>query len=147
MPHVFRLIQELAIYEKEPDAVLITIEDLVRDGFGDRPLFCCFVAEVDDHIAGIALVYPRYSTWKGPVIHLEDLVVDKAYRGKGIGAALLDEVVRYGSQQGVKRISWEVLDWNEPAIDLYQSKGANIMRGWYIVQLDENGIRNYLENI
>ena len=91
----------------------------------------------------MALVYPRYSTWQGPVIHLEDLIVSKFMRGKGIGSALLEQVVKYGKEKGVRRIGWEVLDWNEPAIKFYESKGANVMRDWDVVQLDQTGINNF----
>ena len=147
MPRVLELIQELATYEKEADAVEITKSDLENDGFGPNPKFTCFVCEVENVIEGIALVYPRYSTWKGTVIHLEDLIVTKEMRGTGLGTALLDEVVKYGNDLGVKRISWEVIDWNEPAIGFYESKGANVMRDWDVVQLDEVGIKNYLNAI
>ena len=102
-------------------------------------------AEVDGKIVGIALVYPRYSTWKGPVIHLEDLIVTKKMRGHGLGNAPLTEVVKFGYRQGVKRISWEVLDWNEPAIAFYEKKGARVMRDWDVVQLDAKGIETYLK--
>lgn len=147
MPRVLELINELAIFEKEPDAVEVTLDLLESDGFGVHPKFTCFVMEVDNKVEGIALVYPRYSTWKGAVLHLEDLIVSESCRGLGLGTKLLDEVVRYGKSLGVKRISWEVLDWNEPAIKFYESKGANVMRDWDVVQLDENGIENYLKNI
>ncbi|NRD18823.1 GNAT family N-acetyltransferase [Winogradskyella eckloniae] len=147
MPRVLELIQELAIFEKEADAVEISISDLEKDGFGTHPKFTCFVLEVDSIIEGIALVYPRYSTWKGEVLHLEDLIVSESCRGKGLGTQLLDTVVTYAKQIGVKRVSWEVLDWNENAIKFYQSKGANVMRDWNVVQLDEKGIENYLSNL
>lgn len=144
MQGVYSLIKELAIFEKEPHAVEITVANLVTDGFSEPALFKCFVAQnSQSHIIGTALFYPRYSTWKGPVIHLEDLVVAQAYRGKGIGNALLSEVVAYAKEQGVKRVSWEVLDWNEPAIGFYKSKGARVMRDWNVVQLDEKGIEAY----
>ena len=147
MSEVLQLIHELAVFEKEEDAVEITITDLQRDGFGDKKLFHCFVADSEDGIGGMALVYPRYSTWKGPVIHLEDLIVTEKMRGTGLGSALLSEVVKYGSQLGVKRISWEVIDWNEPAIAFYEKKGARVMRDWDVVQLDEKGMTTFLENI
>jgi len=147
MGQVFKLIQELAHYEKEPDAVEITEEDLVQHGFGDQKMFHCFVADTSDGIAGIALVYPRYSTWKGPAVHLEDLIVSEKMRGSGLGTALLDEVVKYGHSLGVKRICWEVLDWNEPAIEFYEKKGAHVLRDWDVVQLDEAGIKNYIESL
>ena len=147
MSEVLRLIKELAHFEKDPDAVEVSIEDLVRDGFGNDKCFHCFVAEVGAKIVGMALVYDRYSTWKGKVLHLEDLIISEAMRGSGLGTALLDEVVKYGKYLGVKRISWEVLDWNEPAIRFYENKGANVMRDWDVVQLNEQGIENYLNEI
>lgn len=147
MEHVLALIQQLADFEKEPDAVEVTKDDLVKHGFGEQRMFHCFVAETDEGISGIALVYPRYSTWKGPAIHLEDLIVSENMRGSGLGTALLDEVVRYGHSLGVKRICWEVLDWNEPAIEFYEKKGANVLRDWDVVQLDEKGIKNYMESL
>ncbi|MBC3845983.1 GNAT family N-acetyltransferase [Winogradskyella echinorum] len=147
MPSVLKLIHELALFEKEPDAVEVTLSDLEKDGFGNNPKFVCFVIEVDNTVEGIALVYTRYSTWKGQVLHLEDLIVSEKCRGKNLGTQLLDAVVKYGKEIGVKRISWEVLDWNEPAISFYEKKGANVMRDWDVVQLDEKAIDNYLENI
>ncbi|MDP0495384.1 MAG: GNAT family N-acetyltransferase [Verrucomicrobiota bacterium JB024] len=147
MEQVLNLVQELADFEKEPDAVEVTKGDLIKDGFGEQKMFQCFVAETEKGIVGIALVYPRYSTWKGPVIHLEDLIVSENMRGTGLGTALLDQVVKYGAELGVKRISWEVLDWNEPAIDFYEKKGANVLRDWDVVHLDEEGIKNYLERL
>ncbi|MFK7831875.1 MAG: N-acetyltransferase family protein [Winogradskyella sp.] len=147
MPRVLELIQELAKYEKEPDAVEVTLLDLEKDGFGEQPKFTCFVLEVDATIEGIALVYTRYSTWKGEVLHLEDLIVSEKCRGQGLGTKLLDVVVKHAKQLGVKRVCWEVLDWNEPAIKFYESKGANVMRDWDVVQLDENGITNYLNQL
>ncbi len=147
MEQVLNLVQELADFEKEPDAVEVTKDDLVKDGFGEQKMFQCFVAETEKGIVGIALVYPRYSTWKGPVIHLEDLIVSEKMRGSGLGTALLDEVVKYGDSLGVKRICWEVLDWNEPAIEFYEKKGANVLRDWDVVQLDEKGIKNYIESL
>mgnify|MGYP003637410315 CR=1 FL=1 len=147
MPQVLNLIKELAVFEKEENAVEVTVSDLERDGFGPKILFQCFVAEVDGIIKGMALVYPRYSTWKGPIIHLEDLIVTESMRNTGMGTALLNEVIKYGNSLGVKRINWEVLDWNEPAINFYKSKGANVMRDWDVVHLNEEGIKNYMANL
>ena len=146
MAQVLHLIKELASFEKEDHAVDVTVADLKTHGFGEERLFHCFVAEVEGTIVGAALVYPRYSTWKGPVLHLEDLIVTEKLRGSGIGNALLTEVVKYGKSQGVKRISWEVLDWNEPAIAFYEKKGARVMRDWDVVQLNEEGMQRFLEN-
>ena len=147
MPQVLALIKELAVFEKEPDAVEVTISDLEIDGFSKNPSFHCFVAEVHGKIEGMALVYNRYSTWKGKALHLEDLIVSDVMRGSGIGSALLDEVVKYGHHLGVKRITWEVLDWNEPAIVFYEKKGANIMRDWNVVHLNEQAIKNYISRL
>jgi len=147
MPQVLKLIKKLAHFEKEPDQVEVSIAELQYDGFGDNPAFTCFVAEVENSIEGMALVYNRYSTWKGVVLHLEDLIVSQNKRGIGIGTLLLDEVVQFGNDQGAKRISWEVIDWNEPAIAFYEKKGAKVMRDWDVVQLDKAGIENYLNNI
>ena len=147
MGQVLDLIKALAVFEKEPDAVEVSIAYLQEKGFGKHPSFQCFVAEVDGSIEGIALVYMRFSTWKGEVLHLEDLIVNQNMRGRGLGEALLNEVVKYGFGLGVKRISWEVLDWNTPAIEFYEKKGAKVMRDWNVVQLDEQGIKNYLSKL
>lgn len=147
MPRVLELINELAIFEKEPDAVEVTVKDLQKGAFENPPQFVCFIAEYDNIVEGIALVYNRFSTWKGTILHLEDLIVSQNKRGTGLGTALLDEVVKYGHNLGVKRISWEVIDWNEPAIIFYEKKGAHVKRDWDVVHLDENGIKNYISNI
>ena len=146
MKEVLGLIRELAVFEKEPDAVEVDVEQLEADGFGPQPKFHCFVAARGNQILGMALVYPRYSTWKGPALHLEDLIVTEEARGIGLGTALLTEVIRYAKSIGVKRVGWEVLDWNQPAIDFYKSRGARILRDWDVVQLDEDGIDRYLED-
>lgn len=147
MPRVLELIQELATFEKEPDAVEVTVVDLQNDGFGTKPAFKCFVAEVNAKVEGIALIFNRYSTWKGKMIHLEDLIVSEKMRSKGIGTALLDKIILYGAECGAKRISWEVLDWNTPAIEFYEKKGANVMRDWDVVQLNEQGIKDYIATL
>lgn len=144
MPAVLSLIQELAEFELEPDAVEVTVDDLRALGFGDNAAFTCYVADVDGQVVGTAIVYNRFSTWKGKILHLEDLIVRQQMRGKGIGTALLDQVVKHGYELGVKRINWEVLDWNEKAIKLYEQKGAKVLRDWDVVHLDERGIANYI---
>lgn len=147
MKAVLGLIQELAIFEKEPDAVLITEEDLIRDGFGEKPLFHVFVAEVEKEIVGIALYYYRYSTWKGKTIHLEDLIVKEEMRGTGLGSALYSEIMKQGKKDNVRRIEWNVLDWNTPAVNFYEQSGAKVLEEWRVVQMDEAGINSYLEKI
>ena len=146
MPAVLSLIKELAAYEKEPDAVVVTVEDLVRDGFSPNPLFHCFVAEVNDRIIGIALYYYRYSTWKGKTIHLEDLIVKEKERGIGAGMALYKEVIKQGKKDGVRRIEWAVLDWNQNAIDFYVKTGAKFLSDWRLVQMDEQGMEAFLKS-
>lgn len=146
MKAVLGLIKELAEFEKEPNAVLVTVDDLIRDGFGPVPLFHVFVAEVESEIVGIALYYYRYSTWKGKTIHLEDLVVKDKMRGTGLGYALYSEIIKQGKKDQVRRVEWNVLDWNTPAIEFYEKSGAKILRDWYVVQMDELGITNFVEN-
>ena len=147
MPQVLRLIKELAVFEKEPNAVIITIDTLVKEGFGKNPLFTCFVAEVEKEIVGMALVYDRFSTWKGRSVHLEDLIVSEKIRGTGVGKALYSKVIAYAAAQKVKRLEWVVLDWNEGAIKFYEKNGARMLKDWYIVQMDEEGIKNYMETL
>ena len=146
MSAVLNLIKELAYFEKEADAVEVTVNDLEKDGFGESPLFKLFVAEIDAKIVGIALFYPRYSTWKGPTIHLEDLIVTESKRGLKIGSSLYKEVIEYGYNIGVKRIEWNVLDWNNPAIDFYESTGAKVLRDWDTAQIDRISMKKYLNN-
>jgi len=146
MKGVLALIQELAAFEKEPDAVLITEEDLVRDGFGTNPLFQVFVAEVENNIVGIALYYYRYSTWKGKTIHLEDLVVKDSMRGTGLGYALYSEIIKQAKKDQVRRIDWNVLDWNTSAIDFYEKSGAKVLDEWRVAQMDEAGINYFIDN-
>lgn len=144
MPSVLELIQELATFEKEPDAVVVTVDDLIRDGFSENPLFQCFVAEVDGEIIGMALYYYRYSTWKGKTIHLEDLIVKENKRGTGAGFALYKEIIKQGKAENVRRIEWNVLDWNTPAIDFYEKSGAKVLGDWRVVHMDDKGIERFL---
>ena len=110
-------------------------------------MFTCFVAEVEKEIVGMALVYDRFSTWKGRSIHLEDLIVSEKMRGNGVGKALYSKVIAYAAAQKVKRLEWVVLDWNEGAIKFYEKNGARMLKDWYIVQMDEEGIKNYMETL
>jgi GNAT superfamily N-acetyltransferase len=144
MPFVLELIQELAAFEKEPEAVVVTVADLIRDGFSDSPLFQCLVAEKENAIIGMALFYYRYSTWKGKTIHLEDLIVKANQRGTGAGFALYQEIIKQGKKDNVRRIEWNVLDWNIPAIAFYEKSGARVLADWRVVQMDETGIERFL---
>jgi GNAT superfamily N-acetyltransferase len=145
MPAVLGLIKELATFEKEPNAVVVTIADLERDGFGESPLFHTFIAEENEEIVGMALYYYRYSTWKGKTIHLEDLIVKEEKRGSGLGFKLYSEVIAQGKCDGVRRIEWNVLDWNTPAIEFYEKSGAKVFKDWLVAQMDEKGIESFLE--
>lgn len=143
MPAVLDLIKELAAFEREPDAVVVTVDELVKDGFGPDPLFYTFIAEVNNEVIGIALFYYRYSTWKGKTIHLEDLIVKQEKRGTGAGSALYKEVIKFARQEGVRRVEWVVLNWNTHAIQFYERSGAAIMRDWLTVQMNEEGITKF----
>ncbi|WP_299188667.1 GNAT family N-acetyltransferase [uncultured Aquimarina sp.] len=147
MPQALTLINELALFEKEPEAVEVTVEDLIKEGFGEKPLFHCFVAEMNNELVGLALVYFRFSTWKGRTVHLEDLIVRESMRGSGIGMALYKRVMQYGKEKGVKRVEWNVLDWNKPAVNFYLKSGAKILEGWQVVQMDEHGLNAFVSKI
>jgi GNAT superfamily N-acetyltransferase len=136
VPLMLALVRELANYEREPDAVHATEEDLLRDGFGPVRYFECLIAEVDGVAAGFALYFFNYSTWRGrPGIHLEDLFVRPAFRGHGVGRALLASVAGVAVEGQFGRLQWEVLDWNKPAIDFYHSLGAHFLETWRIMRV------------
>lgn len=146
MKQVLKLIKELAKFEKEPNAVILNEEQLVRDGFSKNPKFKCFVAESNNEIIGLALGYPRYSTWKGVTMHLEDLIVTKSRRGNGVGSLLFSKFINYAHSQRVKRIEWAVLDWNVNAIEFYEKNGAKILSDWRVAQMDEDSIKKFCNN-
>ena len=145
MGDVLSLIKELAVFEKEPDAVEISTQDLINHGFESDPMFLCHVAICKDKIVGMSLGYRRYSTWKGPTMHLEDLIVTKDYRSKGIGKALLSNFIKVSSSHAVKRIEWAVLNWNKNAIKFYESNGAKVFDDWFVTQMDERAIEIFLK--
>jgi GNAT superfamily N-acetyltransferase len=145
MSAVLGLIKDLAAFEKEPNAVVVTVADLERDGFGKSPLFHTFIAEDNEGIVGMALYYYRYSTWKGKTIHLEDLIVKEEKRGSGLGFKLYSEVITQGKCDGVRRIEWNVLDWNTTAIEFYEKSGARVYKDWLVAQMDKKGIDAFLE--
>lgn len=144
MEDVWTLIRELAIYEKEPNAVEISIKDLINHAFSNSPLFVCFVAKLNNKTVGMSLGYPRYSTWKGPTMHLEDLIVTKKYRGLGIGQALFSNFIKYSYDKRVKRVEWAVLNWNIDAIKFYESNGAKVSDDWHITQMNEKAINDFI---
>lgn len=122
LPRTLELIRELATFERAPDAVKVTVEDMERDGFGSDPLYGFFVAENENEIVGIALYYYRYSTWKGKCMYLEDVIVTESYRGRGVGSQLFDAVISKGIKENCNAMLWQVLDWNEKAIKFYAEK-------------------------
>lgn len=143
LPAVLDLIKELAEYEKALDEVSITLEALEADGFGPHPAYGFIVAEVDEDIVGISFYYIRYSTWKGRFLYLEDFVVKEACRGKGIGAALFEETIRIAKEMDVNGMTWQVLDWNTPALNFYKKYNAHIYDGWLNGMLVKEQLLNY----
>jgi len=144
MISVHKLITELAVFEKEPDAVEITIEDLQNDGFSKDPKFKVFVAESRDEIIGMALFYERYSTWKGKSLHLEDLIVTQSKRKLGVGMALYTKLMEYAKKEGYNRVAWDVLDWNKGAIDFYKSTHAKVLEEWRVVHMTKENLNKFL---
>ena len=140
------LIFELAEYERERDQVVITEADLVRDGFGPQPKFRALIAEWDGQTAGYALFFGSYSTWEGrPGLFLEDLFVRQTFRGKGIGTALLANVAGIAKRENCYGVRWEVLDWNQPAIDFYKRLGATFLDQWKSVLLTGEALERAAE--
>jgi GNAT superfamily N-acetyltransferase len=134
---ILALIRELAVYERAPDAVVATEADIARDGFGPHPRFRCDLAEWDSAPAGFCLYFFNWSTWLGkPGLYLEDLFVRPALRGRGIGKALLVHLARVAVREGCGRFSWQVLDWNEPALRFYESLGAQRLSEWLTLRVE-----------
>lgn len=130
LPRTLDLVRELAEYEKAPLEVENTVAEMLRDGFGDQPVFFLLVAELNGKIEGIAIYYYKYSTWKGKCIFLEDIVVTEGQRGKGLGSALFEAVMNVAREEKVRRMEWQVLDWNEPAINFYKKYNAQLDPEW-----------------
>ncbi len=147
MPSVLGLIKELAEFENEPNAVIIDKEYLIQEGFKPNPSFQVFVAELNNEIVGMVLFYPRFSTWKGKTLHLEDLIVKQNKRGLGIGKALYTKFLNYAYTQIVNRVEWVVLDWNKPAIEFYKKSGATIFDDWRTVQMNKEQLTAYIKRI
>ncbi|MGL5891489.1 MAG: GNAT family N-acetyltransferase [Bacteroidia bacterium] len=144
MPAVHALITELAIYEKAAHEVTNTPEQLVLDGFGEHPLFGCFVAETENKIVGISLFYWRYSTWKGKRLYLEDIIVTDLMRGHGIGNLLMERTMQHTLDENCSGILWQVLDWNEPAINFYKKYEAHFSSEWLNVSLEASDLKKIL---
>jgi GNAT superfamily N-acetyltransferase len=129
-PRLLELIKELAVYEKAPDEVTVTLEHFEESGFGKNPVWWTFVAEVDGVIQGFALYYVRYSTWKGQAMYLEDIIVTESMRGNRIGKLLFDRLIEEAREKKFNRIIWQVLEWNEPAINFYRKYNATFDPEW-----------------
>ncbi len=127
---LLELINELAVYEKAPDEVTVTLQEFVDAGFGKDKVWKAFVAETDNYIVGFALYYVRYSTWKGCRLYLEDFIVTDDYRGKGIGKLLFETVIKEAKDRNFNGMVWQVLDWNAPAINFYNKYAAQLEEGW-----------------
>ena len=128
---MMQLIHELAVYERAPNEVTVEFNHFVESGFGKKPVWWAFVAEVDGNVVGFALYYIRYSTWKGQRLYLEDILVNEPMRGKGIGKLLFDELIKETKEKNLSGMVWQVLEWNEPAINFYKKyEGVNFDNEW-----------------
>ena len=141
VPDILRLIKELAEYEKAPDEVKITLQELENDGFGPNAIYKAFVADSDGKILGMALYYIKYSTWKGRCVFLEDLMVSQQYRRYGVGKQLFDAVVKVCKVTGVRKMDWQILDWNEPAINFYKKYNTVFSDEWLNGSLYEKQLK------
>lgn len=142
IPFALNLVKELAVYEKAPDEVEVSIEEMTEWGFGNDKQFDFYVALLDDVIVGMALYYFKYSTWKGKCLFLEDIIVTESQRGKGLGKLLFDKVVQVSREQKVRRMEWQVLDWNTPAIEFYKKYDATLDGEWVNCKLTNHQLEN-----
>ena len=145
-PRLLELIFELAVYEKAPDEVSVSMDEFKEAGFGNNPVWKAFVAEENGIIQGFGLYYIRYSTWKGCRMYMEDLLVTDKMRGKGIGKMIFDRLIQEAVEKELKGMTWQVLDWNEPAINFYKKYHSDFDAGWFNVALSKDQIKslNYL---
>ena len=139
---LLELIRELAIYERAAEEVTVSLEEFLDSGFGVKPVWKAFVADVDGVIQGFGLYYIRYSTWKGRRLYLEDLLVTETMRGQGLGKLIFDKLIEEAIENGFNGMNWQVLDWNEPAINFYKKYNAVLDEGWLNVSLSKNQLEN-----
>lgn len=144
LPRVLELIKELALFERAPHEVTNTLSDLEKDGFGPHPVYGFFVAEEGSHIIGLSLYYWRYSTWKGKRLYLEDIIVTESQRGKGAGKMLFDRTMQKALEENCTGMMWQVLEWNEPAINFYKKYGSKLDAEWVNCNLEAEQIRKLL---
>ncbi len=133
---LLELINELAVYEKAPDEVTVTLDHFIKSGFGETPVWWAFAAEENGKVEGFALYYIRYSTWKGQRMYLEDLIVTEKMRGQGIGKLLIEKLIEEAKEKNLSGIVWQVLEWNEPAINFYKKFNANFDAEWVNCSID-----------
>lgn len=145
---LLELVNELAVYERAPQEVTVTLEEFIDAGFGEHKVWDAFIAEENGFIAGFAIYYTRYSTWKGRRLYLEDFIVTEAYRGKGIGKLLFEAVIKDAHEKNFNGMTWQVLDWNQPAINFYNKYDAQLEPGWLNVSFSKEkvaGLQNELQ--
>jgi len=135
-PRLMELIHELALYEKAPEQVVVTLAHFEESGFGANPVWWCLVAEVQGIVVGMALYYIRYSTWKGQRMYLEDLIVSEDMRGNKIGSLLFDALIAEAKAKQFKGMNWQALDWNEPALNFYRKYNSNFDPEWVNCGID-----------
>lgn len=140
---MLELINELALYEKAPEEVTVTLDEFKDAGFGNNLVWKAFVAEIDEKVQGFALFYTRYSTWKGCRLYLEDFIVTEKMRGQGFGKLLFEEVLKEAKTNNYAGVVWQVLDWNQPAINFYNKYNAQIEDGWLNASLSQQQIQLY----
>jgi len=145
LPRVLELVKELAEFERAPEQVTNTVEMMEMDGFGANPAFGLFVAEKASFVVGISIYYYRYSTWKGRRLYLEDIVVSESERGHGIGKRLFEMTMKKALEENCTGMVWQVLEWNEPAIDFYKKYGAKLDDEWINVSLEADEIERLLK--
>ncbi len=146
LPSVLELVKELALYERAPHEVTNTVERMEKDGFGANPIYGLFVAENEKGIVGISIYYWRYSTWKGKRLYLEDIIVTEKERGSGIGKLLFDRTMQHALDEQCTGMLWQVLEWNEPAINFYKKYYSAKLDGeWINCSLEINDIKNILQ--
>ena len=142
-PRILELINELALYEKAPEEVTVELDHFIDAGFGKSPVWKAFLAEMDNKIVGFALFYTRYSTWKGCRLYLEDFIVTEEMRGKGIGKVLFEKVIEEAKDKKYKGMVWQVLDWNEPAINFYNKYETHLESGWLNAALSKEQVKAF----
>jgi GNAT superfamily N-acetyltransferase len=145
LPYVLELVIELAVFERAPNEVTNTVEMMEKDGFGEYPVFGFFVAENENGIVGISLYYWRYSTWKGKRLYLEDIIVTEGERGKGLGKLLFDVTLKHTLESDCTGMTWQVLDWNEPAIQFYKKYDSQMGQDWINCSLERDRIEELLK--